>query len=105
MVRKGQSVVMKTCFGLLLLSSLGLGGTAQADEKVDCANPASTADQNQCADMAFQKADSELNALWPKVKAWAEQSDKDADVNNKHDYKDAVLVSQRAWIAYRDADA
>ena len=94
---------MKTCTGLLLVGTLALGGTARADDKIDCANPADTADENLCADMDFQKADKELNAVWPKVKAWAEQSDIDNDSGEKHYYVDTLLSAQRTWLAYRDA--
>ena len=77
---------------------------AFADDKIDCANPADTATENQCADMDFQKADKELNALWPKVKAWAEQSDADSDSDVKHYYSNTLLNAQRNWLAYRDAE-
>ena len=103
-IGKGQGEVMKTWAGMLLVGTLAIGGTARADEKIDCINPPDTASENLCADMDFQKADKELNAIWPKVKAWADQNDIDADMNGRHDYKDAVLASQRAWITYRDTE-
>ena len=103
-IGKGQGEVMKTCAGVLLVGALALAGTARATDKIDCANPADTADENQCADMDFQKADKELNAVWPKVKAWAEQSDMDSDSGEKHYYADTLLSAQRSWLAYRDAE-
>ena len=47
------------------------------------------------------KADAALNELWPKLKARAQDNDKDA---GKTEYADALLASQRAWISFRDAE-
>ena len=79
-------------------------GPAWADEKIDCTAPGSTGEENQCADEAFQKADKEMNAVWPKLVASAEQSDLNDDATRKHHYKKMVIAAQRAWLAYRDAD-
>ena len=88
---------------LLMALALGLWVVpAHADDAPNCNDPQTTADMNQCADMAFTKADKELNALWPKMKDWAAQSDKDSGENNDY-YAKTLLASQRAWIAYRDA--
>ena len=72
-------------------------------ESLDCNNPPDTASENQCADLAFAKADKELNAVWRKVKDWAAQSDAESDNPNAHDYSNTVLAAQRAWLSYRDA--
>lgn len=54
-----------------------------------------------CAGLDFEKADKELNALWPTLKSDAEASDTAAGT---HEYADALLASQRAWITFRDAE-
>jgi uncharacterized protein YecT (DUF1311 family) len=86
-------------FGLALVSN-----AARAEDKLNCDEPPDTASENQCADIAFQKADKELNVVWPKIKAWAEQNDRDSDNPGTHDYLKGVMASQRAWLAYRDAE-
>ena len=88
----------------MLLTGLVFFATpAFADSAPNCDDPQTTADMNQCADIAFQKADKELNALWPKWKAWAEQGDQDSGETNDY-YAKTLLASQRAWLAYRDAE-
>ncbi|MBG1233074.1 lysozyme inhibitor LprI family protein [Aestuariivirga litoralis] len=76
---------------------------AHADDALNCDEPQTTADMNQCADIAFDKADKELNALWPKLKEWAAQSDQESGENDGY-YAKTLLASQRAWLAYRDAE-
>ena len=102
-IGKGQAEVMKTWAGMLLVGTLIFGGSARADEKIDCANPADTADENLCADMDFQKADKELNEVWRKVKDWAAETDKNSDIDGKPDHVKIVMAAQHAWLAYRDA--
>ena len=85
------------------LALVALTPAARSAEKLDCNNPPDTASENTCADLAFEKADKELNALWPKVKDWASQSDKQSDTPGTHEYLTTVVAAQRAWLAYRDA--
>ncbi len=89
---------MKFVVGLVLMA---LAGAAQAEDALDCKDPKDQSAMTQCAGLDFEKADKELNALWPKLKADAEASDKDT---GKTEYADALLSSQRAWIAFRDAE-
>jgi uncharacterized protein YecT (DUF1311 family) len=74
-----------------------------AEEKLDCANALTQADMNQCAYLDFEKADKQLNALWPGIKADTKQQDTD-EGEGKTEYLDALMASQRAWITYRDAE-
>ena len=74
---------------------------ARADDVPNCNDPLDQNTMTQCAGLGFEKADQELNALWPKLKADAESNDKDT---GKHEYGDALLASQRAWIVFRDAE-
>lgn len=85
-----------------LLVVLVLGANiARADDAPDCKDPQDQNTMTACARVDFEKADQELNAIWPKLKTDAEDSDKATD---KHEYADALLASQRAWIAFRDAE-
>ena len=74
---------------------------AMADDAPNCSDPQDQNTMTACARIDFEKADAELNDIWPKLKTDAEDSDKGSD---KHDYADALLASQRAWIVFRDAE-
>jgi uncharacterized protein YecT (DUF1311 family) len=84
---------------VLLLSAT----PAFAQDKLDCNSPKNTAEENQCADQAFQKADKKLNQVWPRIKALAQQHDILDDTSDAHDYLAIFMAAQRAWLAYRDA--
>lgn len=56
----------------------------------------------RCAGLDFERADRELNAIWPEIRQEAQESDE--STGNGHDYRDALMASQRAWLAYRDAE-
>ena len=74
---------------------------ARADDALDCKEPLDQNTMTRCAGVDFEKADKELNELWPELKVDAEANDKDT---GKHEYADALLASQRAWIVFRDAE-
>ena len=74
---------------------------ARADDALDCKEPLDQNTMTRCAGLDFEKADKELNELWPELKVDAEANDKDT---GKHEYADALLASQRAWIVFRDAE-
>ena len=73
---------------------------ARADDALSCKDPQDQSSMTQCAALDFETADKALNALWPKIKSTAEAADKDT---GKHEYADALLASQRAWLAYLEA--
>jgi uncharacterized protein YecT (DUF1311 family) len=69
-------------------------GAAQADDKIDCKSQNLNQMQlDQCAGMDFQKSDAKLNALYKSMMS-------------KYDAANGALLksSERAWIAYRDAE-
>jgi len=78
-----------------------LTAPAMADEALDCKDPQDQNSMTRCAGLDYEKADKELNAFWHKFKAETEDSDKDT---GKHEYTDALLASQRAWISFRDVE-
>jgi uncharacterized protein YecT (DUF1311 family) len=88
---------------LTVLAIIASTWSVSAEEKLDCANALTQADMNQCAYLDFEKADKQLNALWPGIKAETKQQDTD-EGEGKTEYLDALMASQRAWIAYRDAE-
>lgn len=62
---------------------------------LDCQNASTTVEMRECASADLQKADKALNATYKKL--MAKLDDKIA--------KDKLKKSQRAWIAFRDANA
>ncbi|MEO1748696.1 MAG: lysozyme inhibitor LprI family protein, partial [Pseudomonadota bacterium] len=59
---------------------------------------------NYCAYQDWQKADAELNTLWPEVKRWARATDKYTREWRPQIAiaEESLLKAQRAWIDYRD---
>lgn len=76
---------------LLLGSTLSLS-TAQADDCQDVTG--SQADLNSCYGNQLKTSDGELNKLYKELERRAD----DAEL------KQSLVKSQRAWIAYRDAE-
>lgn len=74
---------------------------AAAQDVPDCENQMDQSTMTQCAGLDFEKADAELNRVWPEVKRGAQESDAGS---GKTEYLDALMASQRAWLAYRDAE-
>ncbi|GAB3320537.1 hypothetical protein GCM10027299_13890 [Larkinella ripae] len=58
----------------------------------NCDNAQTQAELNLCAEMRFQKADHELNAVYKQLLGFLSKED-----------KAMVVDAQRQWIAYRDA--
>jgi len=66
----------------------------------DCDTDAPQQVLNQCLAEAFTGADAELNRVWKPAYAEMQRVDRDTGETG---YAAALLASQRAWIAYRDA--
>ncbi|WP_319497266.1 lysozyme inhibitor LprI family protein [uncultured Cohaesibacter sp.] len=80
----------RTRFILALASSLIMTASAYA---LDCQNPVTTVDMSECAAIAYQKADEELNDVYQQLRSMLDEPGK-------------LLLrdTQRAWIPYRDAE-
>ena len=74
-----------------------------ADPPVNCASPRSTPEFNLCADGALQKADDKLNAAFAKALAFIKTVDSEKPYDAAS-WEQALRTSQRAWVAFRDAD-
>jgi uncharacterized protein YecT (DUF1311 family) len=66
-----------------------------ADDAPDCDNAMDQNTMTRCAGLDFEKADQELNAIWPGLKAEAAEMDKELP-EELNGYGDALLASQRA---------
>lgn len=76
---------------------------AEGDAPIDCGNAVSTFEMNACADKDFSAADKALNSAYQKalkdVPAMATEKPYDAK-----SWETALRASQRAWLAFRDAE-
>jgi uncharacterized protein YecT (DUF1311 family) len=79
----------------ILFSALLSYSLAQSAFALDCQNATATMELKECASADLQKADKALNATYKKL--MAKLDDKIA--------KEKLKKAQRAWIAYRDANA
>ncbi|TKT80367.1 lysozyme inhibitor LprI family protein [Aquamicrobium sp. LC103] len=83
---------MRMIFAALLLTAAFTTGAQAADA---CDNAEDQATLNECANKAFKTADTQLNADYKEIE---KRLADDADA------KKLLVASQRAWVAYRDAE-
>lgn len=93
------------CNLLLVIFALAAASAARAEDedRIDCNNAMSTVEMNYCEGLDFDKADAELN----KVYKMALGSIPDIAMEPPFDAKsweEALRASQRAWVAFRDAE-
>lgn len=89
---------------LLAIALLSFSGaSAYAEDKIDCDKAMSTADLNACADKQLARADDELNAIYAKIIKHITDNAGEKPYDEKS-WREALKNSQRAWIAFRDAD-
>lgn len=92
--------------GILCAVALAIAPAAAhagGKEKIDCENASATAELNWCAEQEFDAADAELNKVYAEaLKSIPEMaSEPPYDANA---WEGALRASQRAWLAYRDAE-
>jgi uncharacterized protein YecT (DUF1311 family) len=81
---------------LLAMPFVFLSAASQADDDaggIDCNHAMTQMDMNLCADNDYQAADKKLNAAYRKAMAGEDTHG-----------RDLLRQSERAWIAYRDAE-
>lgn len=76
---------------------------AQAPSKIDCTNAASTVEMNVCALQSFETADAALNAAYKSALGVIPDMAIEPPFDAKS-WTEALRKSQRAWLAYRDAE-
>lgn len=75
----------------------------EPERRIDCDNAVSTYEMNICAEREFDAADAVLNAIYKKALAAIPEMASDAPYDAKG-WEAALRASQRAWIAFRDAE-
>ncbi len=88
----------------LVALTLSSAAPAHAEEPLDCTNALSTQDMNTCAGLDFAKADAALNATYEKAIGSIPEMASDETQFNAKSWEEALRTSQRAWIAFRDAE-
>ena len=86
-----------------IASTPSLVENANAQPEIDCQNAMSTAEMNACADKAFEAADKELNAAYQSALAAIPGVASEKPYGAKS-WEAALRASQRAWVAFRDAE-
>jgi len=90
---------------LALLAALLASGPLRAEgEKIDCDNAMSTYEMNECAGRDFAAADEKLNATYKKALAAIPDMAVDDPKFDAKSWEEALRVSQRAWVTFRDAE-
>lgn len=70
-----------------------LAVSATAASAQDCTDPQTQTDLNICAGKRYEAADAALNAIYGTVRDRLDEAG-----------REQLLTTQRAWIAYRDAE-
>ena len=78
-------------------------GHAQTPDPIDCKKATTTVEMNYCADRDYAEADRALNEAYQKALAIIGKSDGPAPYTPAQ-WEKELRASQRAWLAFRDAD-
>jgi uncharacterized protein YecT (DUF1311 family) len=89
-----------------LLVALALQASLDARAReFHCDDPQNQMEMNVCAQIDFERADAELNAVWRQVVAAARIADR--EIQRGYDQRPTseakLREAQRAWIIFRDA--
>lgn len=77
---------------------------AAQDAPLNCDKQETQSDMNRCADRGYEEADREMNAQWKITLAAMRESDRGTGEDGFGPPSAQLLLeSQRAWLAYRDA--
>jgi uncharacterized protein YecT (DUF1311 family) len=85
----------------MIIVLLSLLASAQ-EPPLDCRDPQTQQDMNQCAARDFEQADRALNDVWPQVVAYVRAQDEGED-DGRPSGESRLREAQRAWLTFRDA--
>lgn len=90
----------------MLLTLLLAAASVQTEKEIsknDCDRGANQGVMNQCAQQAWQRADTEMNEAWRVTYAAMKRADdRNTSRGGGFGFPAATLESQRAWLKYRD---
>jgi uncharacterized protein YecT (DUF1311 family) len=75
-----------------------------SEDRIDCSNAMSTVEMNFCAGQDLDAADAELNRVYKKALGAIPGMATDDPQFNAKAWEEALRKSQRAWVAFRDAE-
>ena len=99
-------MLLRASAAAVFLCAVSLSQAARAEDPepaIDCTNASATFELNFCADKELAAADAQLNDAFKKALVFIAKSGAERPYDSKS-WEDALRASQRAWIAYRDAD-
>jgi uncharacterized protein YecT (DUF1311 family) len=77
---------------------------AMAQDVPGCDNATSNVEIGMCTSAAYEKADKELNAVWPKVLAYIDGQAEYMPVDALQKWKASIIASQKAWVTFKESD-
>jgi uncharacterized protein YecT (DUF1311 family) len=83
---------------------LALAGPALAQDVPGCDNATSNVEIGNCVYAAYQKADKELNAIWPKVLAYIDTQGDNVPADALQKWKATIVAAQKAWVTFKESD-
>ena len=84
--------------------ALLLAAPALADDPPGCENASSNIEIGFCTQAAYEKADKELNAIWPKVLAYIDTQGDYVPADALKAWKADIIAAQRSWVAFKESD-
>ncbi|HEY6815260.1 MAG TPA: lysozyme inhibitor LprI family protein [Croceibacterium sp.] len=87
------------------VTALLLVAQAGAADAIDCDTTVIQPELNRCAEQDLVSADGALNAQWQETAAFMKARDENGGPRDdgRPGYFEILLASQRAWLAFRDA--
>ena len=88
---------------MILLTAMLALVTQNSD--LNCRGPVNQAEMNECAEAEYARADAALNQAWRAALPVVREADRDAafDHDGRPSGESQLLASERAWLAFRDA--
>jgi uncharacterized protein YecT (DUF1311 family) len=77
---------------------------AIAQDVPGCDNATSNVEIGNCVYAAYQKADKELNDIWPKVLAYIDTQSDYVPPDALQKWKATIVAAQKAWVSFKESD-
>lgn len=84
--------------------ALAVAGPALAQDIPGCENASSNVELGTCAQAAYQRADKELNDLWPKVLSYIDGQGDYMPSDALQKWKATIIAAQKAWVTFKESD-